>query len=509
MTAPPTIEDGDPVLVADAVSVESAHGVALLQRVDFRLRAGELVAVVGASGAGKTTLIRTLAGLLPPSSGRVTLTSDHRPLGYVPQDDIVHLELTVRETVKFAARLRCRFEKDSSAVREAVERTVDRLGLTDCADTIVGSLSGGQRKRVSIATELVARPRVCLLDEPTSGLDPASAAELVCTLRDLADHGTAVVFTTHQLADLRSVDRVVVVGPGGVAMFDGPPSEAPDLYRNTAVDSAVRRRSFVGARASTDRGASPRWTQLGPLTHRNVVVLLRNRLATAIMVGAPLAVIAMMAVLFQGGSAGPGAAAPDTGRAFAYWLAFAGFFFGLTFGLLQICGELAIARRELHAAVHRDAYLASKVLVLVPVLIAVDAVMVGVLLGIDRLVDMDARRVVALFAVLVVDSFAGLAMGLLASAAVVDAAQATLMLPMLCFPAVLFGGAVVPVGDMTLVGRGFANVTSTRWAFDAVAVTVSSSGGRVIGPLFVTLAIAAAAILASRPVLHRRVRSRG
>jgi ABC-type multidrug transport system ATPase subunit len=499
------------VIAADELVVRTASGRTLVESVSLAFVPGELVAIVGRSGAGKTSLLRALAGLRPPTSGSIHVNARARAIGYVPQDDIVHAELTVSETIRFAAQLRHRF--DERALGVTVANTIDVLDLTDRADDIVGTLSGGQRKRVSIATEIVTRPDACLLDEPTSGLDAQAADELVRTLRALADGGAAVVFTTHHLADLRDVDRVIVVAPGGSVDFDGPAVEAPGPYRvddlrgfGVRADGTVRAaRAVPSDSPSVPPRESPSWwSQTRTLSHRNLIVLTRNRMSGAIMAGSPVAVVAMLAILFRPGSAGSAPMNPDIARALAYWLAFAGFFFGLTFGLLQVCTELSIARRELHATISPGSYLLAKSAVLMPVLVVVNVSTITVLVAISRLEGLTMPELLVLFAVLGVDATAGLAIGLLASCAVANPTQATLALPMLCFPAVLFGGAIVPVASMTAPGRALAGTTSTRWAFDATAAIIAGGDRGVVRSAMFMSVIGVMAAIAARHTLARR-----
>jgi ABC-type multidrug transport system ATPase subunit len=489
------IDFDEPVLSARELSLRAADGTALLDRVSVELHAGEVVVIMGPSGAGKTLLLDTLAGVRAGSSGSVELrmpTADGgRPsvVGYVPQDDIVHLDLPVESTLRYAARLRLG-HATSSEIDAAVERTLDALGLTGVGRQTVASLSGGQRKRASIGSELVGRPTVCLLDEPTSGLDPTAASELMHVLRALADHGAAIALTSHHADDALLADRVVVVAPGGRIAFDGTPARALDHFGVDdlrAISAVLAVRPFAppaldeGRRRSRHRRARPRQRpaparaartssssrQLLTLARRNGDLALRNRMSLAIMAGSPFLVVAMFLVLFEPHSFATSPA--TTGVAMTYWLAFAGFFFGLTFGLLQICTELPILRRERLSTIDLGPYLAAKCVVLVPALVAVDIVMVATLTSLDRLPRLGTSGTIELTAALVADSVAGLALGLLASASVTTAAQAALALPMLCFPAVLFSGAVVPAQAMTGAGRAIAAFVSTRWGFDAVA----------------------------------------
>jgi hypothetical protein len=173
-------------------------------------------------------------------------------------------------------------------------------------------------------------------------------------------------------------------------------------------------------------------------------------------------------MLFQRGAFEPQSAA-DVGPAqIVFWIAFAGFFFGLTYGLLQIVGEMAVLRRERRSGLSVGAYVASKIAVLFPVLAAVTAVLLGVLRALDRLPAAGWGVYASLFVTLLIEAVSALALGLLASAAVSNAAQAALALPMLCFPQVLFAGAVVPVDDMATPGRLLSLVLANRYSFEAL-----------------------------------------
>lgn len=202
------------------------------------------------------------------------------------------------------------------------------------------------------------------------------------------------------------------------------------------------------------------------LVQRTADLMVRNRLTAAILVGSPVLVIAMLATLFRPGTV---EADPVAAVQLAYWIAFAGFFFGLTYGLLQIVTETAVLRRELSWGLSLTAYVASKLVVLLPLLLAVDLTLFTVLRLLDRLPGADAATWTRLGSVFLLDATAGLALGLLASALVSTAAQATLALPMLCFPQVLFSGAMVPVATMTGTGEAISSGMSNRWAFEAVA----------------------------------------
>jgi ABC transport system ATP-binding/permease protein len=207
----------------------------LVEGIGFRIRPDGFVGILGPSGAGKSTLLNCLAGFRPPDRGRVTFDGRdayeepeafRAPLGHVPQDDVVFRALTSRENLDFAARLRLGTEVAKDELARAIDRALELVGLVEHADKPAAVLSGGQRKRLSVAIELLRRPRLLLLDEPTSGLDPASEAHLMEQLCHLARRGTTVVCTTHLMDNLGLFDEVVALGVVdgvGRLAYSGPP----------------------------------------------------------------------------------------------------------------------------------------------------------------------------------------------------------------------------------------------------------------------------------------------
>lgn len=491
----------------DAIDVSRrVGGRQILDKLSLSVKPGELVAIAGGSGAGKTTLLEILAGLRAPSAGEVRHDGVIRrgkalgagadaKVGFVPQDDIIHLEMPLRRTLRYAALLRLPAGTPAIEAERIVEETMRDLDLADRADVPVRSLSGGQRKRASIAVELLTRPRLFFLDEPTSGLDPSTAAEVMRLLRRLSQRGVTVVLTTHEPAGIDLCDRVVFLARDGHLAFTGSPAAArhyfgvenlTDVYERLAAEHTPRIWAERFAQSRAKSNARPGFSrqavsatksdvrrtgmvrQWWLLTRRNVDVLARNRLTLAILLGSPVLVTAMMATLFRRGAFDPGGAAGVGPAQIVFWIAFDGFFFGLTYGLLQIVGEMAVFRRERLAGLSVGAYVASKVTALLPVLAGVSAVLLLVLRALGRLPAAGWDVYASLFATLVIEAISALALGLFASAAVSNAAQAALALPMLCFPQVLFGGAIVPTDQMATPGRLMSLALSNRHAFDAL-----------------------------------------
>jgi energy-coupling factor transporter ATP-binding protein EcfA2 len=374
----------------------------------------------------------------------------------------------------------------------------------------VGSLSGGQRKRASIAVELLTSPHVLFLDEPTSGLDPATSAGLLANLRELADSGATVVLTTHAVQDLGACDRVLFLARGGRLAFAGSVDRAIEYFGVTSVEAIYVRLADGDPVAFAQRWRESSQSELpikrvdtgasgvtrarpGPLrefrvlTTRTADTFVRNRLTLAILLGSPAMVVAMFAVLFRSGAFEFDDPNPSAIVMIVFWIAFGGFFFGLTYGLLQICTEIPILQRERSVGLRLGPYLLSKIAVLVPFLLVVDLTMIGVLRLLDRLPPLDASTFASIAVTLLLDAVAALALGLLTSAAVTNTSQATLALPMLCFPAVLFSGAILPVKAMAGAGEWISVVMPDRWAFEAIGRDLAlrrlfAEGGSSLGP---------------------------
>ncbi len=217
----------------------------LLDHISFKALPGDLIALMGPSGAGKTTLLLTLNGYLPPSAGQVRINGEdlyaiydalRGSIGYVPQDDIVHPELTVYEAVRYSARFRLPPDYSEDEIDRRVQTTLAQLGLEGVAHLQIGKpekkiLSGGQRKRVNIAMELVTDPVIMFLDEPTSGLAADDTTALVQLLADLAKQtGKTIITTIHQPAkdEFEKFNLALVLGQGGIPIFFGP---TKDGYR--------------------------------------------------------------------------------------------------------------------------------------------------------------------------------------------------------------------------------------------------------------------------------------
>src|SRR6266852_2353030 len=228
----------------DAIGLKKTgnKGVPLLSDISISIPPRKFVALVGGSGAGKSTLMDALNGLRPAHQGKVlyngqdyyrNLAAFSTQLGYVPQDDIVHRDLTVDRALYYAARMRLPSDFTDAQIKQRINEVLEDVEMTGRRKLLVSKLSGGQRKRVSIALELLANPSLFFLDEPTSGLDPGLDRKMMFLLRKLADKGHTIVLVTHATNNINACDYVCFLCQGGRLAYYGPPNEAKTYFGKT------------------------------------------------------------------------------------------------------------------------------------------------------------------------------------------------------------------------------------------------------------------------------------
>ncbi|MEU8029277.1 FHA domain-containing protein [Streptomyces sp. NPDC049099] len=481
----------------------------LISGVSFSVDAKCLLAVVGPSGAGKSTLLNALTGLRPADHGTVLydgrdLYRDYAELrqriGLVPQDDILHAQLPVRRALRYAAELR--FPQDTApAEREArVDEVIRELGLRERAEQPIHCLSGGQRKRVSVALELLTKPSLIFLDEPTAGLDPGMERSVMSMLRSLADDGRTIIVATHSVLSLNVCDRLLVLAPGGRTAYYGPPADALDFFGFSDWPEAFeafetdrgrdwsgefqrspQHRQYieaVGARqparqAPADLRGPPRrqtWTaQLRTLVRRYAAVLRADRTFVAIMIALPF-VMGLLTRYLSGGHRLTPASATRT----LLVLCVGAVLTGAANAVRELVKERAVYRRERAVGLCRSAYVMSKVGVLgtITVLQAVVLTVVA-LYGIDlnaphgHGVFMAPLWEITLAVALL--AFSAMMLGLLVSALVNKEEVTMPLLVLLAVVQVVFCGALVQVhGVLGIV----AWLVPSRWALAAMASTL-------------------------------------
>src|SRR2546429_3527050 len=228
----------------DALNLKKTgnNNVTLLNNLSFSIPPRKFVALVGGSGAGKSTLLNALCGLRPAQEGKVlyngqdyyrNLAAFNTQIGYVPQDDIVHRDLTVERALYYAARMRLPTDFTREQIFRRIDEVLEDVEMTERRNLLVSKLSGGQRKRVSIALELLANPSIFFLDEPTSGLDPGLDRKMMALLRRLADRGRTIILVTHATNNITACDYVCFLARGGHLAYFGPPNNAKEYFEKT------------------------------------------------------------------------------------------------------------------------------------------------------------------------------------------------------------------------------------------------------------------------------------
>jgi ABC transport system ATP-binding/permease protein len=219
---------------------KSGKTKSILTDVTLSIQPGEFVAVVGGSGAGKSTLMKALNGQVHADTGQVKINGDdfythfdqyRLMLGYVPQDDIVHRDLSVEAALRYAAQLRLPPDTQAVEIERRIDEVLDRLDMRDKRQDVIANLSGGQRKRINIAVEMLADPDLFFLDEPSSGLDPGTEKKLMYDMQRVADSGKTVILITHATDNVGLCDHVAFMGYGGHLVFFGPPQDALTFFQ--------------------------------------------------------------------------------------------------------------------------------------------------------------------------------------------------------------------------------------------------------------------------------------
>ncbi|MCX5225368.1 FHA domain-containing protein [Streptomyces sp. NBC_00233] len=403
------VDTGSVSFSARHLTVTVDGGKQILKDVSFGVPEKSLIGVIGPSGSGKSTLLKALTGYRPANEGDVLY--DNRSLykqfaelrqriGLVPQDDILHKELTVQKALRYAAKLRFPGDTAESEREARIGEVLRELKLDIHKEKKVTSLSGGQRKRVSVALELLTKPSLIFLDEPTSGLDPGMDRDVMQLLRGLADDGRTVLVVTHSVAELGLCDKLLVMAPGGSVAYFGPPDEALNFfgystwadvfsafenyrdydwagrwkgsqhYQLYAADiDAVAAQPVQMPQQAMSRPPKPQgWgSQLWTLIRRYVSVIASDKGFLGLMVILPAVLGAVSVVIpadFGLGSPTPPSRFNGDAGTIMLILAVGMCFSGAANSVRELIKERVIYERERATGLSRSAYLMSKVIVL-------------------------------------------------------------------------------------------------------------------------------------------------
>lgn len=503
------LEPGDALdgygLVASGMSVVIG-GKTLLDNVSFELKPSSVTAVIGPSGAGKSTVLNALTGKLPLSKGHVLFGSkdlirDYDQLkskiGFVPQSDLIHSNLTTQQALNYGAALR--FPKDTTTEEQhaRVEQVLVELGLEHRKDLRIEKLSGGQRKRASVALELLTEPVLLFLDEPTSGLDPGLDRQVMQLLRDLADKGKTVVIVTHSTINLDLADDIVIMAPGGKLAYFGSPSAVmktfkanswPDVFdRLTSEESDLAPRAqakFFGFKPNraqeTQLANTPLqgwFKQFFVLVRRYFSVIAADRGYTIFLALLPFALSAVG--LLTGSQYGLGDGSeklrnlnPDA-RSILLILLLGTTFIGASSSIQEIVRERVIFLRERSVGLRVSAYIASKIAVLGLIVALQVLIFAGITIGSRPSPDeglLVSSGFVELIVALVLVGLCSMIIGLVVSSLVSTSEMTMPILVVVTMVQIVFSGAV-PLGlDGILDKVGF--LIPAYWAMNMMSSTV-------------------------------------
>ncbi|MEU9013474.1 FHA domain-containing protein [Streptomyces sp. NPDC048479] len=515
------VDTGEVSFSARHLTVTVDGGKQILRDVSFGVPEKSLIGVIGPSGSGKSTLLKALTGYRPANQGDVLY--DNRSLykqfaelrqriGLVPQDDILHKELTVRRALKYAAKLR--FPGDTAeAEREArIDEVLRELKLDIHKEKKITSLSGGQRKRVSVALELLTKPSLIFLDEPTSGLDPGMDRDVMQLLRGLADDGRTVLVVTHSVAELALCDKLLVMAPGGSVAYFGPPEEALNFFGYTTwadvfsafenyrdydwagrwrgsqhyqmyaadIDSVAAQSVHMPPPQQMRPPKPQSWgSQLWTLIRRYSSVIASDKGFLGLMVILP-AVLGLVSVVIPAkfGLAPPTPPSRFNGDAGTIMLILAvGMCFsGAANSVRELIKERVIYERERATGLARSAYLMSKVIVL-GVITAIQGVIICGIGFATR--DLPAEGLimppaVEICLVVIALGFTSMMFGLVISSLVKTAEKTMPLLVMFAIVQVVFTGILFQVyGSPGL--EQFAWLMPSRWAIAGAGATLDLS----------------------------------
>lgn len=539
-----TIRDfrGDMTLEARDIAID-VPGVRLLEQISLTINPAEFTGLMGPSGAGKTTLMQALNGYSPPSEGWIFLNgrnlyqefSQFRgQIGYVPQDDIIHSDLTVAQALYFTARLRLPPDFSDGEIEVRIRKVLNDLDIEDTHDVLIGSpqtkgISGGQRKRVNLAMELLTDPSILFLDEPTSGLSSEDAICVMKVLRKLANSGKTILLTIHQpsLEIFQLLDNLVVLSkdcgtnkagrlayygpayPAAVNFFNpdgltdhasGTPVGPEEVLRGLARDSTeswvqrysqssfhtefVLKRSLSSAAVRENlertftgyRRGSAQWL---PLVERCIAIKLKDATNTAVLLAQAPIIAIVIAMVFGNGPDNAGNESSwhesaHTASTTIFLLALTALWFGCSNSVREIVAEWSIYQRERMVNLRIVPYVASKCLVLGGLCVAQCFILLHI---VSQSCGLKGPWF-GMLILLIIVSMVGVSIGLMVSALVRTSEVAIAILPLILLPMVILGGVMQPLHKMSVCSRLVSYAMPSRWAFESLLLMESEERGK-------------------------------
>ena len=477
-------------LAISAIGIEKVYpnqkkGKKALHKMDISVPSRSLLAIMGPSGCGKSTLLKSLNGESPPTKGKVLifnqdLISNYEYLktqiGYVPQDDIVHKQLTVEQSLYFAAKLRiANINNDDINIK--IDKILSELNISHIKKNLISDISGGQRKRVSIAIELLTDPMLLFLDEPTSPLDPQTIEDFLNILKKLSENGTTVIMVTHKPEDLDYMDEVIFMADnnGGKIVYYGDSTKYKDYFNVNNAVSVFSQISGGNSKKWVDKYSNPRplsttqdkekilvnksnQSSVGQffwLTYRYFKIKTNDRVNTSIMLLQAPIIAALACLVFN-----------EVTLSVLFIMAVSSVWFGSTNAAREIVGELPIYKRERMYNLRLIPYIFSKITVLSLFSIIQSFVFVYILYFNYGNSDYDLffNNPFSAFIWMSFLTISSTFLGLLLSAIFDTSEKVLAVVPIVLIPQIMLAGLVAKIGSKTV--EFISYLTFTRWGIE-------------------------------------------
>ena len=502
----------------------------LLDDISFTIFPSEMVGLMGLSGAGKTTLLKVLSGYSKPTNGEVFINGHNvyknynrikNFIGYVPQEDIIHPELTVYRALFYSSKLRLSKDVNDEEINNRIDEILQDLGISETKNTLIGSpntekgISGGQRKRVNIAMELLADPELLFLDEPTSGLSSVDTKVVMDKLKELSDKGKTIILTIHQpsLANYKKMDDIIILTHGELAYFGSNYPESIKFFNQNSTSQDILNdpdnallglnegekhkhewkniykksdinRKFVQDRAkdmiksdvnSFSKGNnSSLFSQFKTLTYRYLNIKLQDKVNTGILLIQSPLIALLLLLLFAGTGYIKYQEDPNI---LLFILIISAIWFGVINSVREIVSEKAIYERERLMGLKLISYILSKFLILT-ILSFIQVVLLIYIVNFAIPLNLNILNIIFL---IFITTLSGLGIGLFISAIAKSEAQALALVPIILLPMIIFAGGMIPIKDMPtnkyyLDAYRISFLMPTRWTLEEVIREFDNNG---------------------------------
>ena len=478
----------------------------ILNQVYGDIGSNEFVAIIGGSGAGKTTVMNAMSGFDRDIEGNVfcngidlrrNFNSLKNMIGFVPQQDIIYENLKLKKMLLYTAKMKMSSDTTRAEMELRIYKVLEMVDLTEHADTYIRKLSGGQKKRASIAVELLADPGLFFLDEPTSGLDPDTEQSLMHTLASLSkSEGKTIIMVTHTTQSIHLCDKVIFMGPGGKICYCGPPSEMNEyfgkqdlveIYNELAVNTdnwngyylqnywqkrqeepALTKAEDTFIKNSARRNVS--WfKQLRVLTARYMNLIKNDYSRLLLLLVQPVAIALLLFLVAQEGTF----VNFDDTKSILFALSCSGIWIGLFNTIQEVCKERAILKREYMGNLRLSGYVLSKYIVQGIICLIQATLLTTIFLNLLEHTATGgaiwgSHPGMEIWLTMVLTIFASASMGLIVSSLVRNADRAMAFAPFVLIVQLLFSGVLFALGDGALV---ISKITVSRWSMECLGNT--------------------------------------